>query len=204
MIDRKRFLYALLALCAAAFPACLSVNSSEEPKVILYHLDPDLGSGPGPTLPVTIVIRPFSASAALDNEGIRYRSDDVEGGYWLDRQWSQSPATMIEELVERDLGASELFRHVFLIENAGRGDFLLGATVHRLDQEDRVDGWYAVVEISFELIRARDGSVVWHERMREDEIAADRTVSNVVRAMSRSLSRILIALRGALSKVCAE
>ena len=174
-----------------ALPGCMSLGPGAEVKVVYYQLEADLEPGEGEPLP-------FAASDALEREGVRYRSSDVEGGYWSDDRWAEPVPSMVRGLLQRELEVAGMFRRVHLLEGAGFADLLVAGEVHRLGEEDRGADWYAVVELTVEVSRSTDGTVLFHRRYREEEPCADRTVREVVRALNRGTSRILAGLRGDL------
>ncbi len=191
-----------ILLAAVLLPACFSLGSSEAPEARLYQVRLESGAWSRPPLPCSLAVRPFAAAGVLDREGILYRKDDVEVGYWVDRRWAESVAAMVHDAVQKDLAAAGVFRSVLLVEDVGLADYVLGGYVHRFDEEDRADAWYGVVEITFEVIRTRDGERVFHRRFREEERARERTVAEVVRALARALRRVLDEARAGIYRGC--
>lgn len=188
----------LPALAAVALLAgCLAVGSGEETPVVYYRLSPET-SGPGGSVPFTVSLKTFTEDEALDRAEIRYLTSDVEGGYWTDDRWSQSVGAMMQSAVQEDFERSGLFTRVSLLDNAGFADLLLDCRVHRLEEEDRGPDWYGVVEATFELTRARDGTNLYHRRLRMEEKSEGRTVREVVRALNRATARLLTTLKSDL------
>jgi len=192
------------ALVAMLFAGCgVTVGPREPPEVTFYHLDLPDPLPAGTRLDLDLVVMPFSQAVALDRDGIRYRTSDVEGGYWKNQRWAEPVESMVRGAVERDLDRSGMFRRVLLLDQAGYAHAVLTGDVLRCDEEDRGDGWYAVLEIDFDVVRmAEPGAaagtedrVVLSRRYRGEMRAADQTAPEVVRALSRALSAVLVDLR---------
>jgi ABC-type uncharacterized transport system auxiliary subunit len=190
----------------------ISVGPKELPLTTYYHLDMPDPLPAGRRIELDLAVLPFSESAALERDGIRYRSSDVEGGYWQHHRWAAPVADMARGAVQMDLDRSGQFRRVLLVDQSGYAEALLTGEVLRWEEEDREDGWYAVVEIHFDLVlrAARDSMVgvedrvILSRRFARAERAADRTVPEVVRALSRALSGLIADLRIELATVTAK
>jgi uncharacterized lipoprotein YmbA len=190
----------------------ISLGPKELPPTVYYHLDLPEPLPASRRIDLDIVLTPFSQAAALERDGIRYRTSDVEGGYWLNHRWGEPVGDMVRDAVQTDLRRSGLFRRVLILDQAGYSHVLLTGDVIRWEEEDREDGWYAVVEVDFALVmRAAPDSLVGVEdrvvlsrRYRRDARAAAPDVAEVVRALSSALSGILADLRKDLETVIGE
>jgi len=195
-------LFAAAALTATA-AACSAIGPTEVVETVYYRVSVDPGPEIAGRTDLTLAVRPFATAEVLDRDGVYYRTSDVEGGYWTSHQWAEPVASMVRDAVEADLEASSMFGRVHILESAGFAGLLLDGEVHRFEEEDREDGWYAVVEVTIELSRAAGGAV-YHRRFRADERCESRTVREVVRALGRGLGRILAELRADLEGALVE
>jgi ABC-type uncharacterized transport system auxiliary subunit len=188
-----RIALAVLALAVSVGCGVTLGPSRTAPTVIYYDvgLSGDLAPKQRAPIAETVALRPFSQSAALDRDGIRYRTSDVEGGYWSYQRWAQSVDSMVRETAARDIAASGLVGRALLLDNAGRAEYLVDAQVHRFEEVDGKDGWFGLVEITFEVVRASDGGIVFHERIRDREKASAENVADVVRALEKALRSVL-------------
>ncbi len=186
--------------------ACgLSVGPQARPDITYYHLSIPAPEPVAEPLPIDVAVAPFAQDSVLDRDGIIYKKSDVEGGFWLNHRWAQSVESMVRGAVQRDLRESEQFRRVVLIDESGYADVLIVGEVLRFDEQDQGDGWFAVVEIGFDVIRQNvDGSgdrIVLSRRYRREERAAENSVPEVVRALSRATGQVLVEFRADLMEV---
>jgi ABC-type uncharacterized transport system auxiliary subunit len=194
-MSRDGLRLACLTLACVGLGACLSFGPGEAAQIVYYQVTADPGPWSGGELPLTISLKPFTASEALEPEGIRYRTSEVEGGYWTDDRWAEQVPDMVAAILDRQLSLAGIFRRVNLMESAGFADLLLGGQVHRFEEEDRGPDWFAVVELTLEVSRSEDGEVVYHERFFEEERCEGRSVREVVRAMNRAMTRVVERFR---------
>jgi ABC-type uncharacterized transport system auxiliary subunit len=178
----------IVALLSLAVGACLSGGKEEEPERY-YRVAIERTPTPRASLPVSVVLRPFHNDEILDREGILYQTSDVERGYWISHQWSEPVAGMVRSAIQSDLERSGMFRAVHLFENEALADIVVNAEIHEFGEVDGPDGWYGLVDITFEASRLDDGSLVWRGRARHREKAAKKNVLETVRALGRALGR---------------
>ncbi|MEN8151872.1 MAG: ABC-type transport auxiliary lipoprotein family protein [Planctomycetota bacterium] len=189
-------------VCAGlmALASCgVSVGPQERPELTYYHLSipaPEPSSRP---MDVDVVVMPFSQSSALDRDGVRYRKSDVEGGFWENHLWVEPVESMLRCQAQQYFVRSGRFRRVVLLEDAGYAGVLIMGEVVRFDEEDRDGGWIAVAEIDFDVVRRcvtadeRD-CVVLSRTYRCEEPVAEKSVPEIVRALSRATESILAEL----------
>jgi len=117
---------------------------------------------------------------------------------------------MVRSAVERDLALSGICEEVLLVDGAAAADYVMDGEVHRFGEEDRADGWYAVVEVTFEILtieprgRTSEVAVKLHRRIRGEERCATQTPAAVVEALGRALARVDEELKTALVEALAE
>jgi ABC-type uncharacterized transport system auxiliary subunit len=173
------------ALCVAG--CGVTVGPSEVPSTFYYDVVVP-GGDPGPKVAETVALRPFSQSDALDRDGIRYMTSDVESGYWTYHRWAMPVSALVRAALALDLERSGTFSEVLLLDNSQWAEYLVDAEVRQF-ASDETDGWSAVVEITFEVTRSGTGRLVLHRRIREKERCEAENVPAVVKAMGRALRR---------------
>jgi len=196
----------LVAVLAGLAPGCgLTVGPSNLPSVAYYEvvLGADRSAKARTPVGSTVVLRPFTQSSALDRDGVRYRTSDVEGGYWTFHRWSEPVESMVRSVLARDLERTGVFDAVVLIDNAGLANYMVDAAVHRFDEVDAADGWSAVVEITFEVVRTSDGVLLLHDRIRAKSKSDSNSVPEVVRALGRALESVFDDFYDELARVTA-
>jgi len=189
--------FVLLAGCG------ITVGPKELPETTFYHLDLDDPLPAARRLDIDVVVMPFSQSSHLERDGIRYRTSDVEGGYWRNHLWPEPVGDMVRGAVQTEFARSGMFSRVLLIDEAGYAHAHVTGDVVRWGEEDRADGWYAIVAIDFDVVLKADPNsmvgvedrVVLSRRYRREERVVEQTVPEVVRALSRALSGLLADLR---------
>jgi uncharacterized lipoprotein YmbA len=175
----------LLAL-ALLVGGCFSTSDDEKPEQF-YRVTAKLAPG-GDVSPLSIVLRPFNTDESLGREGVLYRTSDVDCGYWVTHRWIEPVAGMVRSAVQEGLGRSGRFSVVHLYENESLADVAVDAEIHFLGEVDRPDGWYGVLDVTFEATSATDGTLLWGQRLTIEEKAATKTVADVARALSRALT----------------
>jgi ABC-type uncharacterized transport system auxiliary subunit len=204
---------ALWLLMVVAISGCgVTVGpSGERPTIRYYHLTLDPPPPAAEKLGASIAIRSFAQDTALDREGIRYRKSDVEGGYFSNTRWAEPVASMLRSAMQADLSRSGLFDRVLLLDDSGYADATVVGEVSRFGEEDRDGRWYAVVEVTFDLVSRAEArgtqvlsEVLMSRRYHAEEPCTKNEVPEVVRALSRALSRVLAEFRGDLVAALTE
>lgn len=183
----------------------VSVGPQERPEVTYYHLAVPAPEPTAGSLGIDLALLPFSQSAALDRDGIRFRKSDVEGGYRENHRWAEPVESMLRTALQRDLDRSGLVR-VVLLEEAGHADAIVVAEVLRLDEEEREDGWTAVVEIEIDVVLRATGPedrdrVVLSRCYRAERAAAGEGIADAVRALSSATGALFADFRKDLTEV---
>jgi len=179
--------------------------SGEIPTVTYYHLTVEAPVPTAEKADGSVAVRSFSQDTALDREGIRYRLNDVEGGYFTNHRWAEPVASMLRSVVQRDLERSGAFERVLLLDDSGYADATVVGEVSRFGEEDRDGRWFAVVEVTFDVVSRGEArgtqilnDVLLSRRYRAEEPCSKNEVPEVVRALGRALSRVLADFRADL------
>jgi ABC-type uncharacterized transport system auxiliary subunit len=198
MMAPRSLCFTLLLCLALLISSCFATNEDDETERY-YRVAIQTEKSDRPPMPITLVLREFEVDDLLDREGILHQTSDVERGYWTTHQWIEPVAGMVRSTIQGDLERSGRFTAVYLFENEPLADVVVNAEIHEFGEVDHEDGWYGVVDVTFEASRTRDGSLVWHSRIRHEEKAAKRTVAETVRALGRALGRASEELKAGIT-----
>jgi ABC-type uncharacterized transport system auxiliary subunit len=139
----------LVFLLVAVAGCGVTVGPSDEiPRITYYHVTVEAPAPSGSKIDASVAVRSFSQDTALDREGIRYRLNDVEGGYFTNHRWAEPVASMLRSAVQKDLENSGAFERVLLLDDSGYADATVVGEVSRFGEEDRDGRWFAVVEVT--------------------------------------------------------
>lgn len=178
-------------------PGCLSLRVPA-PEVHEYRLDYPPPQIVGQPLPVVLRVAPFGAAAAYDRSGIVYRDDEYSTGAYFYRRWAAQPASMIADLLARDLTASGLFRAVQQGASVLPSDYDLTADVEEIEERTTAGLCTAHLRLRALLSRARAGSssrVAFQKTYATDEPCSGNNSLDFVAAMSNALRTISTALQ---------
>jgi ABC-type uncharacterized transport system auxiliary subunit len=183
----------LLPILAAG---CVTL-SRPAPPTQEYQIDYDPPPVEGSALPVVIRVAPFHAADLYGTDAIIYREDDHRVGSYAYHRWVSDVATMIGDLIARDLAASGLYRAVLQGPSLLRYQYAIEATVERV--EERVGpSCTARVEIRALLQRTSapaPEAVAFQRTYAADEPCAGKTVADLVAAIGRAARTISTELQ---------
>lgn len=185
---------------AGCFPA-----AAPAPPVHDYRLEyasPMLGES---ALPAVVRVIPFGAAAVYDREAIVYRENAYATGTYVYHRWMANPASMVSDLLARDLAASGAYRAV--PRGLVASDFSLDGELEEIEERMTDAGRGAHLRLRVILQRARGASaepVVFTAAYEADEACRGETAADFVAAMSRALEQISARLQrdvyGAIAK----
>lgn len=185
----------LLALAVLAGCVNLRVPAPEIHDYRLDYSSPSINETP---LPVVLRVAPFRAAAVYAREPIVYRETPYATGTYFYHRWMANPASMIADLIARDLSASGLFRAVQQGPSLVTSDYELTADVDEI--EERVVAKECTAHLSLRVLLSRprvtDGDpVVLRATYAADEPCGGDDPQDLVAAMSRALARISAQLQ---------
>jgi ABC-type uncharacterized transport system auxiliary subunit len=202
---RPRLLLWLAVLVGVA--GCFSLKVPP-PEIHEYRLDYPTPYISGQALPVVIRVAPFDAAAGYDRVAIIYREGEYATGAHFYERWMTEPASMIADLLTRDLIASGLYRAVQQGVSTLPSDYSLSGEVEEVEQ--RITGSRCVAHLRLSVIlsrpRARDVSrVVFQKTYSADEPCSGDDPSQFAAAMSHALEVISTDLqRDTYSAICQD
>ena len=193
MKPRSTMLLAILA-CTAG---CLGLKVPA-PEVREYRLDyppPAISAQP---LPVVVRIAPFGTAAAYDRAAIVYRADAYATGAHFYERWVAHPASMIADLLARDLASAGIYQAVQQGASTLPSDYDLNGRIEEIEERVTPNGCLAHLRLRVLLThaRARDSSgVVFQKTYEADEACAGNEAEQFVAAMSVALQTISLSLQ---------
>ena len=195
-----------IVVSVVGLAGCVSLEISP-PEIHEYVLDYPPPSVEGTPLPVILRMAPFGAVAAYDRQAIVYRSDShATGTYFYDR-WMAHPASMIADLLTRDLTASGLYQAVQQGASALPSDYHLSGEVEEIAEHVTGEGCSAHLELRVLLARARtlqDSRVAFQKTYSAQESCSGEGSRGFVEAMSRAMEEISTILQKDLYRAVSE
>jgi ABC-type uncharacterized transport system auxiliary subunit len=181
--------------------AVLAGCGGSMPKTNYYALNlPAPAPHPREPGPYSVAVMPFQAPDHLDRDRILYRPSAVEVGFYEYHRWAERPpAAITTALVER-LRAARIFASVSPFDGRSKPDFLLRGRVNRLEEVDAPGEVTVQVQLSAELVAAKDNQTVWTGAASHSGAVTQGEVKAVVAELSRGvdacLAQIVTSLEG--------
>lgn len=186
----KALLLALAALMALG--GCFGSS----PQPVYYSLDTPTEPAVHERRPLTVVVRRFEARAPYDRTELVYRTHELELRFYPYHLWVAAPGRMLSETVASHLRRAGV---VGLASRDVAADYELLGQVIALEENDVAeDDWRAHLAMSFQLVEARTGRVVWEHAFDEQKRIAKQKPRAVVAAMNAILDGQLEGLTTAL------
>lgn len=145
----------------------------------IHHAEPNATG-------VSLALGPLVASHLYREDRIVYSSGQEQMGTYEFQRWTEPPAEMIEEVLLRELRASNRYREVFIQRSASHADYVLRG---RLYDFKEVSGspLQARVTVEFELTDMKSGATVWSHYYNHDELVSGKDVPAMVAALDRNV-----------------
>jgi ABC-type uncharacterized transport system auxiliary subunit len=149
---------------------------------------PDVHHGDRNASGISLAIGPMVASHLYREDRIVFSAGPQQMGTYEFQRWTEPPAEMIQEVLLRQLRASNLYREVFTQRSASHADYVLRG---RLYDFKEVSGspLQARVTVEFELKDMKSGATVWSHYYNHDEPVNGKDVPAMVAALDRNVQR---------------
>lgn len=173
---------------ALAIALLLAGCAGKVPETRYYQLAvPD---APGAAhSPVKIVLEPFTAESAYDDERIVYRTNPYRLDYYQYHRWSASPGVIVGNYLEEALEKTGKFEVVRELEE-GAPVVLAGRVLALEEVDTSPKQWTGRVVVELRLSDAKSGATVWSAQLEEREVLAKQSPEGLARALSTALGRI--------------
>ena len=149
---------------------------------------PDVHHGDPNASGISLAIGPMVASHLYREDRIVFSAGPQQMGTYEFQRWTEPPAEMIQEVLLRQLRASNLYREVFTQRSASHADYVLRG---RLYDFKEVSGspLQARVTVEFEVKDMKSGATVWSHYYNHDEPVSGKDVPALVAALDRNVQR---------------
>src|ERR1700676_1199541 len=149
---------------------------------------PDVHQADANASGVSLALGPLVASHLYREDRIVFGSGPQQMGTYEFQRWTEPPAEMIEEVLLRQLRASDRYREVFTQRSASHADYVLRG---RLYDFKEVSGspLQARVTVEFELKDMKSGTTVWSHYYNHDEPVSGKDVPAMVAALDHNVQR---------------
>jgi len=137
---------------------------------------------------ISLALGPLVASHLYREDRIVFSSGPQQMGTYEFQRWTEPPAEMIEEVLLRELRASDRYREVFTQRSSSHADYVLRG---RLYDFKEVSGSpvEARLTVEFELKDMKSGATVWSHYYNHDEPVNGKDVPAMVAALDRNVQR---------------
>jgi len=197
MMRRTRFLACTAALLLAS---CGALRSPPPVNTFQLTYPPPAPAGTTP-LPVTVRVAPFGVVGTYDREGFVYRTSEYDVGVDPYNRWVASPASMVADLLARDLADSKVVQAVLQSPSALLSDYELSGQIESLEERDEGNGCDAHLRVRILLVRAPargQRQPVLQQGFYADEKCTSGDPASYAAAMSRALQSVSEQVRAAI------
>lgn len=194
---KKLFILAVILLAAGCAAA---------PNPIYYRVDYAIGPGEisQPPLPLVLRVERLAASDPLNQPNILYRTTDRTIEYHPYRLWESPPVRLANHYLVQTLKASNRFKLVTVDRISQDPDLILTGWLNRFEEVDRPTGWWAEVEIEFELTTGDGKRTVATGRSQGSVKAAAKTTDAVAGAMAVALRQTIDQVTGEVAQAAQD
>jgi ABC-type uncharacterized transport system auxiliary subunit len=139
------------------------------------------------TLPVSIVVAPLVAPDLYRDDRLVYGIGAQEMGTYEHQRWVAPPPQMIQQVMLRELRASDRYQSVYSPDSSVRGDYTLRGHLYDFKELDSGSSLVARVTMDLELRDYKSGAIVWKHYYTHDEPVSVKTVPAVVAALNQNV-----------------
>lgn len=191
----------LLLLSSSCLTVGIRYVGSGSPPAI-YDIDYAAPAAAGPGNGLVLRVRDFTCSSEYDTANMIFVDDEGRITRMSRNRWATNPASLIGDLLSRDLIAEELFEGVYR-RNPLRGeDLVIEGHVREFGARETAGGWQAVLEVEIILLESAGGTIIFQKPYRftasadssEDFQPFASGMSDLVRQCSDSIRSDLRAI----------
>lgn len=166
----------------------LGVGCGSTPKDIRYYqvVAPEKTAGQGD---VVIGVEPFYADGPYADQRMVYRESEYRVDYYYYHRWSAPPALMVSEYLRTSLQSTGQFKTV-LSGFTADAVAMVGGRIIAFEEVDASDEWRAHVILDLYLRDTQSGELVWSKKVKEEEVADEKSPEGIAKAMSLALGRL--------------
>ncbi len=185
---------------------CAALREAPETRTYRLAYPPPAASEASP-LPVTLRVMPFGIAAAYDSLAFIYRSSSYDVNSDPYDRWIANPATMIADLIARDMAASRTVQAVLQAASAVPYDYELSGQIETLEERDEGKSCSAMLRVRIALARVpRRGlrSVALQDIFSAETPCAQLSAEGYAEAASHAVQQVSDAVRAAVLRVMAS
>jgi cholesterol transport system auxiliary component len=152
-------------------------------------------------LPVVVRVLPFGIASTYDQKGFVYRSGAYGVSVDYYNRWVGYPASLVTDLVARDLAASKSVQAVLQTPSALPSDYEITGRIETLEEGDEGGSCSAQLRLRIVLVAAPSAGarqVVMQDAFAADEPCRRGDPTSYAEAMSRAVQRASDAIRAAV------
>ena len=182
--------------------ACGGCGGIRYPNYYMLNLPapPSFSQSPAP-ISGTVVVREFRATEYLSQGPIVYRRGPEQIAFYDYHHWAEDPRKTVTIAIVRDL--QQIFKSAALYDGRTDADFLLTGSLDRLEEVDNGRSVSVDVSISAALRNLKTGELIWSATSSKTSAVEQRSVPDIVAALSRELGeatgQLVASLRNELS-----
>lgn len=192
----RKLLPLALTLAMVTFAA-----SCGTPRTNYYRLHyPIPESGPSSAAAGALAVERFRAGQLLRQDRIVYSTAEQQLNYYQYHRWADDPATMISQLVVRELASRHSFKDVLYGHPASEPDYTLRGRLIALEELDRSPTVSVRVVLEGELVKTKTGAVIWSGRAERERPVPRKEVPSVVEEMNQAVREAIGQLADAVTQ----
>ncbi len=185
---------AILILCCAGLWGCFAAS----PRKAYFQIHLEAAAAPGPAFAKVLLLDRLAVSELYDDFRILYRLNPYEVNYYAHSFWAEKPSKMVRDALEAYLAGRKSFRALLSDPAKGEADWILRASLRRIEEIDAEPAWQARLAMDLEVIEAATGETLASRRFDRSEPLPRRDVAAVPPVLSRILAEELEALLAGL------
>lgn len=182
-----------LVLCLVLSGCVGPSRPAQEVSYYTFSYDPPQAVG-GNSLGVVLQVDRFTAAPLYDTERLVYQPGPYKWDVYHYHRWQSNPAELVTYYLARDWKASGLFAAVITETGRLSATHFVTGTVDEIFENDSANGWQAVIGITVTLSKAgqnqADKAIIFQKSYRRTELAATRSPTAVIAAMSTAMAAV--------------
>jgi len=137
-----------------------------------------------------LLVGNITASEALQDGRIRYRSGSNESGAYEYHRWTERPGSIVRDSLVRALRASGRYQRVLEASSVATGDYLLRGKLFEFGEVDS-SSIQTKISLQVDLVDRKTNRTVWDHLTERVEPVSGKTVADVVQSLDRNLQQVV-------------
>lgn len=179
----------LIAILLVFLSSCFSAG----PEKKYYEIHLEAVPAPDP-FTASLLIDRLEIDSLYDDFRIIYRVSTFEINYYAYHFWADKTSKLLRNALVQYLEKSRLFPAIIQEPLKGNADWILRWSVHRIEEVDLADAWFARLSMKLEIADFKSGTVLSARTFDRKEPLSKKDVGEVPSVLSRILGEELRAL----------